>query len=328
MWVRRRRTRWRSTPTTSASRRTSAGEPGPGAPSISHLPDHRARPAPSQPSFWEERAERWATRSGLRARGLRLRRRASQLRTVQAIVTHLETFPVERARAACRRAQHYGSYTYAGVQEHPAPGARPRAAAGGAAVGRRWPSRPRFARRLRSGGTNRLSCPRRTSHEPTDDLIPILKKLRLSGMLHTLELRTRQAVEDNCRASASFSTACSATRSSVATPSSSTCDCAAPASSPQDARGLRLRLQPEDPEGQDHRPGHLRLRRAQRERAARRPDAASASRTSPRPSATAPAASATPCSTSLRRSCSRSCAPRAPTAATIASCCASPRPSC
>jgi DNA replication protein DnaC len=31
---------------------------------------------------------------------------------------------------------------------------------------------------------------------PTDDLIPILKKLRLSGVLNSLELRTRQAVED------------------------------------------------------------------------------------------------------------------------------------
>lgn len=32
---------------------------------------------------------------------------------------------------------------------------------------------------------------------PTDELIPILKKLRLSGILDTLELRTRQAVDDN-----------------------------------------------------------------------------------------------------------------------------------
>ncbi|MEN8182712.1 MAG: IS21-like element helper ATPase IstB [Myxococcota bacterium] len=32
---------------------------------------------------------------------------------------------------------------------------------------------------------------------PTDELVPILKKLRLSGVLNTLELRTRQAVEDN-----------------------------------------------------------------------------------------------------------------------------------
>jgi DNA replication protein DnaC len=32
---------------------------------------------------------------------------------------------------------------------------------------------------------------------PTDELIPILKKLRLSGVLGSLELRTRQAVDDN-----------------------------------------------------------------------------------------------------------------------------------
>jgi DNA replication protein DnaC len=31
----------------------------------------------------------------------------------------------------------------------------------------------------------------------TDDLIPLLKKLRLSGVLQSLQLRTRQAVEDN-----------------------------------------------------------------------------------------------------------------------------------
>lgn len=32
---------------------------------------------------------------------------------------------------------------------------------------------------------------------PTDELIPILKKLRMSGVLNTLELRQNQAVEDN-----------------------------------------------------------------------------------------------------------------------------------
>lgn len=30
----------------------------------------------------------------------------------------------------------------------------------------------------------------------TDDLVPILKKLRMSGVLQSLELRMRQAVED------------------------------------------------------------------------------------------------------------------------------------
>jgi DNA replication protein DnaC len=32
---------------------------------------------------------------------------------------------------------------------------------------------------------------------PIDDLVPLLKKLKLSGVLQSLELRTRQAVEDN-----------------------------------------------------------------------------------------------------------------------------------
>lgn len=32
---------------------------------------------------------------------------------------------------------------------------------------------------------------------PVDELVPFLKKLRLSGILQTLDLRTRQAVEDN-----------------------------------------------------------------------------------------------------------------------------------
>ena len=32
---------------------------------------------------------------------------------------------------------------------------------------------------------------------PTDELIPILKKLRLSGVLNSLELRNNQAAEDN-----------------------------------------------------------------------------------------------------------------------------------
>ena len=32
---------------------------------------------------------------------------------------------------------------------------------------------------------------------PTDELVPVLKKLRMSGILKTLELRTQQAVDDN-----------------------------------------------------------------------------------------------------------------------------------
>ena len=32
---------------------------------------------------------------------------------------------------------------------------------------------------------------------PTEELIPLLKKLRLSGVLQTLDLRSRQAVDEN-----------------------------------------------------------------------------------------------------------------------------------
>jgi len=39
-----------------------------------------------------------------------------QLRKVQAVVTHLETFPRERARSAARRALHYGCLEYAGIK--------------------------------------------------------------------------------------------------------------------------------------------------------------------------------------------------------------------
>ena len=45
----------------------------------------------------------------------------------------------------------------------------------------------------------------------TDDLIPLLKKLRLSGVLQSLELRMRQAVDDDL-SQASFCFACCLTR--------------------------------------------------------------------------------------------------------------------
>jgi hypothetical protein len=41
----------------------------------------------------------------------------SQLRKVQAIVTHLEKYPAERARAACRRATFYGATSYRAIRD-------------------------------------------------------------------------------------------------------------------------------------------------------------------------------------------------------------------
>ena len=40
----------------------------------------------------------------------------SQLRQVQAVVTHLEKFPRERAEAACRRASFYGNVSYRAIK--------------------------------------------------------------------------------------------------------------------------------------------------------------------------------------------------------------------
>lgn len=32
---------------------------------------------------------------------------------------------------------------------------------------------------------------------PTEELVPLLKKLRMSGVLQTLDLRSRQAIDEN-----------------------------------------------------------------------------------------------------------------------------------
>jgi hypothetical protein len=86
----------------------------------------------------------------------------SQLRTVQAMVTHLERYPVERARGACRRASFYGTYGYGSLKnilvlaldKEPLPStvvATPDA-----------DGPPRFARKL----SELLHEPSEVSHEP------------------------------------------------------------------------------------------------------------------------------------------------------------------
>lgn len=93
---------------------------GPGVRSTrdSHLPQGRADLRHRSREFWERRAE-------LMGDEVRAYIAAvfdsdpvlSQLRTVQAIVTHLEGFPKERARAACRRAHHFACYSYRGIKD-------------------------------------------------------------------------------------------------------------------------------------------------------------------------------------------------------------------
>lgn len=82
-----------------------------------HLPDHRRDLRHRSRDFWRERAE---------SIGPEVRRLAEtifesddvllNLRRVQAIVTHLETFPKDRARRAAARALHFGNLEYRAVK--------------------------------------------------------------------------------------------------------------------------------------------------------------------------------------------------------------------
>jgi len=83
-----------------------------------YLPERRRALRYRSQSYWLERADRLGAEVGVYVREIfACDDVLSQLRTVQAVVTHLELFPVERAQAACRRAQYYANYTYPGVRD-------------------------------------------------------------------------------------------------------------------------------------------------------------------------------------------------------------------
>lgn len=82
-----------------------------------HLPPERAPLRHRSRAFWEARADRLDPEVGAYVREVFDSDEVlSMLRTVQAIVTHLETFPRERAVAACRRARTFGNYSYGGIK--------------------------------------------------------------------------------------------------------------------------------------------------------------------------------------------------------------------
>jgi transposase len=83
----------------------------------SHLPEHRADLRHRSRSYWEQRAERIGPDTGRFVREVFDSDDVLYLlRPVQAIVSHLERFPRERAEAACRRASHFGNFSYQGVK--------------------------------------------------------------------------------------------------------------------------------------------------------------------------------------------------------------------
>jgi transposase len=83
-----------------------------------HLPEHRVDWRHRSRSYWEQRADRLGIEVGAFVRELFDSDLVlSQLRAVQATVTHLEKFPAERAQATCRRARFYGSYSYGAIKQ-------------------------------------------------------------------------------------------------------------------------------------------------------------------------------------------------------------------
>lgn len=83
----------------------------------SHLPEHRGDLRHRSRSFWQERASRIGPDTAAYVKALfDADDVLSMLRPAQAVVTHLEKFPKERAEAACRRASFFGTYGYAGLK--------------------------------------------------------------------------------------------------------------------------------------------------------------------------------------------------------------------
>ncbi len=82
-----------------------------------HLPEGRSDLAKRSVDYWNDRADALGDGVGTYIRHVFDSDTVlSKLRDVQAIVTLLERYPPRRARAACRRADHYGNYSYQGVR--------------------------------------------------------------------------------------------------------------------------------------------------------------------------------------------------------------------
>ena len=91
--------------------------PGKRSTNETHLPEHRRDLRHRSRSYWEERAAKLGPETANLVKDVfESDEVLSQLRKVQAIVTHLEKFPVERAEAASRPAVFYGTYSYQGVK--------------------------------------------------------------------------------------------------------------------------------------------------------------------------------------------------------------------
>jgi hypothetical protein len=82
-----------------------------------HLPPERGEYRHRERSYWVERAQALGEEVELYVAEIFASDDVlCQLTKVQAIIRHLDNFPIERARAACRRASFYGSYSYLAIK--------------------------------------------------------------------------------------------------------------------------------------------------------------------------------------------------------------------
>jgi transposase len=82
-----------------------------------HLPEHRGDLRHRSRGYWEQRASRIGPETLEYVREVFDSDEVlSMLRVVQAVVTHLESHPRERAEGASRRARHFANYTYQGLK--------------------------------------------------------------------------------------------------------------------------------------------------------------------------------------------------------------------
>lgn len=83
-----------------------------------HLPEHRRDYRQRQRSYWEQRALSMGQEVLVYIQAVFDSDDVLyQLRTVQSMVKHLETFPRSRAVGACQRALYFGNYKYRGLKE-------------------------------------------------------------------------------------------------------------------------------------------------------------------------------------------------------------------
>jgi len=129
-----------------------------------HLPEERAALRHRRRDYWEERAARIGADVAMFVRALfDADDVLSQLRKVQAVVTHLEKFPPERAQAACRRATFFGATSYQAVRDILRRGLDLESLPSTAPAPSTWS--PRFARDTRALALNRV-IPNGENHGP------------------------------------------------------------------------------------------------------------------------------------------------------------------